>query len=305
MLGLMLALAGCGDEESPTPDDPDKADASKDAGRDGRVSERDTGPKDAGPADPKLEPLAGRYLLRLDTLGTAMSPSPLGGSLRIRSRVSNLIVAELSVEGDHLVGKERVCTQAVEQRCDEGCATASTVVDSRTISGFLLKQFQQREYTLSGDGTFTGGRSVATLGYTGDVDAPSPSSPDDKRIWDVDPSTPLLEGFLTKLKLTVQGVPIGVECLAYGTQKFVSAFSGKLGGTGSAPEFPEMPVDLDGSEANALGASSMACNSDGVETPIDESNARMVRYGDELSDDAFWNCPTAAVFDKELPPTAL
>lgn len=306
VLGLTLVGTACGDEESPTPNDPvEDASKPKDAGRDARNTVADTGPKDAGPPDTTLEPLAGRYLIRFDTLGTATSPAPapLTGDIAIRSRVSNLIVTELTVEGDHLVGKERLCTQAIEQRCEELCSTAVTTVDSRTVKNFLLKQFQQRNYTVDGD-SLKAEQSVATLGYTDeDVDNAAPTSSDDDRVWDVDDSKPVREGYLTQLKVTLSGIPLPLTCAAYGTQKFVSAFSGTV--NGDQLEFGAMNLVLEDSEAHVLGANPASCSAEGAESPVDVRNARMVRYGEDMSEDAFWNCPTQAVFDAQLTPTPL
>lgn len=317
-----LATMGCGGEDAPVDppadgtDEDDARGSITDAGRvDAGVNTAAQKPNDAGAKIPdaqrpsaeagsgnkKLDALAGRYLMRLDVLGTATSPSPLGGEVAIRSRVSTLIVAELAVDGDQLSGTERVCTQVIAQKCEKQCTSASTSVDSRVVSGFLLQRQQHRTYTLAEDGTFRGERSIAQLGYDDtNEDAAAPTSPDDKRLWDVVPGNDIGEGLLSKLSVTLG---LTISCDAYGTQKFASSFSGKLGGSDGAPTIPEMTLALDGSEGTRLGSSSPACDAQEVSSPVEIANARMVRYGDDMNDDAFWNCPAPSVFDQQLPPT--
>jgi hypothetical protein len=312
LIGLSMAACGGEDAKPDTDDSGDerdagrRPDASRDAGRpdtgNGQTVPDAAPPRpDAGPSSVNLEALAGRYLMRWDVLGTAKS-NFLGGEMRIRSRLSTLVVAELKVEGNKLVSEERVCTQIAAQKCESICDTARTVVDPRTIEDFLKKKKQTREFTVSGDGTFTAERSVAQLGYDDeDLDGEVPTSSDDERVWDVEAGDPR-EGFLTSI--TVKALGLGPTCQAFGTQKYVSSFSGKLGGSDDAPTLPTiMALDLLDSAAATLGSSDATCNEQAMmaESPIDEANARMVRYGDDLSEDAFWACPADSVFNEKMP----
>lgn len=318
-LCIALTLGACGDD-SPSTGGDQEADAkvASDAGTRSDASSGDAGKPDSGskpasdagaPSDDgggassaTLDALAGRYLMRWDVLGTASS-NFLGGEMKVRSRLSTLVVAELSVEGGKLMSKERVCTQVAEQKCESICDTASTVVDPRTIKDFLLKKYQAREFTLSSDGTLTAERAVAQLGYDDtDLDTAAPTSSDDKRVWDVISGSPR-EGFLTKVSISSLGLT--VACNVYGTQKFVTTFSGKLGGTDDAPELPAtMTLDLLDSDAQRLGADMDTCANQEADSPVDSQNARMVRYDADPSD-AFWDCPADSVFDSMMAPTPL
>ncbi|HEX5658144.1 MAG TPA: hypothetical protein VFX59_13160, partial [Polyangiales bacterium] len=258
LLALTLALTACGGEDGPSDTD-GTSDAEKDAGDTKRDSSRpdagtpikdDGGPtvpnkSDASSDDPKLNALAGRYLMRWDVLGTATSPNPLG-ELKIRSRLSTLVVAELAVKDGRLVSTERICTQVAAQKCLENtCSKANTTVDERTINNFLLKRTQERAWSLAADGTVTGAESTALLGYDDeDPNASLPTENTDERVWDVDTSNSVNEGFLTRISVTL-GIPI--NCTAYGTQKYVSILKGKL--DGSEAEAVELDLDVNQSDA--------------------------------------------------------
>ncbi len=316
-LCLGLSLAACGDDSGGGEPEPtkDAGNNKTDSGTrndastprdDGGPTIPDSGQRDASSGDPKLDALAGRYMMRWDVVGTASSKTPLGDPLTIRSRLSTLVIAELSVRDGKLMSNERVCTQVADQKCKEGCTKATTVVDSRTINNFLIKKNQTREFTLGGD-TLTAGHSVAQLGYDdADLETAAPTSNSDQRVWDVDPSTPAREGFLTKISATVTTPLGGVPyfCDAFGTQKFVSTFSATLGSDGKLSFEPDN-LNLDGSQAPVLGSSDPNCDSQAMMamTPIDKHDAYMVRYGDDLSADVFWACPSNSEFDKALPPT--
>jgi hypothetical protein len=310
LAGLTLVACGgddgdSGSDDTNKPDASKKPDGGKDAGKDaGGPTVPDTGAKgDASSGNPKLDALAGRYLIRMDVLGIASSPGPLTGEIKIASRVSTMVVAELSVDGDHLTANERVCTQDVKQECRDLCTNASTTVDQRVIDNFLLKRNQHRKYTLAEDGTFSGEQSAAQLGYDDpDESAHAPTDPGDERIWDVDSSNDVREGFMTKLSVTLG---VTVNCDAYAVQKYITSFSGTLGGTDDKPEIPQMDLVLDGAEGNALGSSSTACNTKNASSPVMSANVRMVRYGDDLSDSEFWGCPSVDTFDEKMPPSDL
>ncbi|MET0286012.1 MAG: hypothetical protein ABW352_16130 [Polyangiales bacterium] len=315
---LGLSMAACGEDSKPSDDTDDtgeerdagrRPDASRDAGR----PDTGSGPtvpeasidNDASSGNEKLDALKGRYVMRWDVVGTATSTSPLsGGPLAIRSRLSTLVIAELSVDGDKLVSTERICTQVAQQKCKDGCTSATTTVDTRTI-GILKTKNQKREFTLDGD-TLTGEYSIAQLGYDDeDLDTPAPTSNTDERVWNIDSSTPAREGFLTKVSVTLTGVPLPIACNAFGTQKFVSKFTATVGDEGALTFSGDNNLDLEPSEAPALGSDVQACDDQAsmAKTPIEKSTARMARYGDDLSDEAFWACPAESVFNSELPPT--
>ncbi|MDB4989572.1 MAG: hypothetical protein JWN04_4750 [Myxococcaceae bacterium] len=303
LLGL-LGSAGCGDDGGSSSSEPAK-DAAVEAGKsDAKVTNvHDTGvtkpPTDGGgvpSTNPALDAIAGRYLMRWDTFGTG---STLGVS--IRSRVSVLIVTELMVDGDHLTATEQICNQSAKQKCLSGCNTATTTVDKRVIDNFLHQRQFTREYTLGSDGrAITAGLSTAELGYDGD--GPLPTSSSDPSVWDVITDQNPREGMLTSLLVTNVGFGGMIKCDVYGVQKFVTKFSGTLGGSASAPTFPSMVLTFTtDTAAGRLGSTNPTCDAAG-DSPLDNSTVQLVRYGD--GDDNFWNCYGDSVFDAQLPATA-
>ncbi|HEX5656967.1 MAG TPA: hypothetical protein VFX59_07215, partial [Polyangiales bacterium] len=209
-------------------------------------------------------------------------------------------VAELAVEGGKLVSTERVCTQIAAQKCLKTCSKATTTVDPRTINQFLLKKTQKRDWTLAADGTLSGSYSVAQLGYDDeDLDVAPPDSSSDDRVWNVDTSDEVREGFLTRVNVTASPLP-EVKCTAYGTQKFATALKGKF--DGSEASAVSLELDLTGSDAKTLGFKETVCDSQaaGAESPVDKQSAQIVRY-EELEGDAFWACPEVSVFNAKLP----
>jgi predicted small lipoprotein YifL len=249
---------------------------------------------EAGVSNSSLAALAGSYLLRFDTYGTSSA-----GTLAIRSRVSLLWVTKLTVEGDHLAATERLCTQTTQQACKMGCTSASTVIDPKVISMFLPTRKFARTYTLAGDGTFSGERATALLGYDDPANGALPTTSDDVRVWDVVAGSPR-EGMLTSLDINT-GV-VDVMCQVYGVQKLVSAFTGTLLGTSPKPTFASLTLSLDGSDAAALGfEGNPLCNgAAGADFPLERAVARIVRYdaGGAL------DCSDLSDFDKLLPADA-
>ena len=265
------------------------------AGSDGGTSPApDTGVDSGGSGTSSLDALAGSYLLRFDTFGTSSA-----GTLAIRSRVSLLWVTKLTVEGDHLAATERLCTQTTQQVCKMGCTSASTVVDPKVIATFLPPRKFARTYTLAADGTFSGQRATALLGYDEPASGAVPATTDDARVWDVVSGSPR-EGMLTSLSINT-GV-VEVMCQVYGVQKLVSAFSGLLQGTSPKPTFASLTLNLDGSDAAALGfEGNPLCNgAASADFPLERAVARMVRYdaGGAL------DCSDLSDFDKLLPADA-
>lgn len=314
LFAVLTGLSACGSDSAGSGDDDDD-DGSKpvvDAGaEDARTPVADTGTKpvvDSGTPTTgdtaTLNALAGRYLLRFDNFGTTeASPEGLAGfKFTVRSRVSLLVTAELTVDGGKLVAKERFCDQTVLQRCDTGCSASTTVVDPKAISDFLVKRTFAREYTVSGT-SFTAGHSVATLGYDEPGTGAMPTSGTDSRVWDVVKGDPR-EGLLTQLTVTLPLLN-PIECKVYGVQKVDTAFAGTLQGTGDAAKFPtsEIIPDLSKSDGVTLGASDPLCSAQDVSSPLEKYNLRILRVGNAGGDT--WSCPATAEFDTKLPGGAL
>ena len=269
--------------------------ASTDAGSDPVVDAAvDARVDSGGGAAVSLDALAGNYLLRFDTYGTSSA-----ATLAIRSRVSLLWVTKLTVEGDHLAATERLCTQTTQQVCKIGCTTASTVVDPKVIATFLPPRKFARTYTLAADGTFSGQRATALLGYDDPADGALPTTTGDMRAWDVIAGNPH-EGMLTSLSINT-GV-VDIMCQVYGVQKLVSAFTGRLMGVSPKPTFGTLALMLDGSDAAALGfeGNPLCSGAAGADFPLERAVARIVRYdaGGAL------DCSDLSDFDKLLPADA-
>ena len=294
----LLSAAACGGGGAEPPDE--TKDASTPA-PDAKVIV--TGAPDAQP-DPApkvtLDTLAGKYLLRFDSVGTTSS----GTALAVRSRVSLLWLTELKVDGAKLKASERLCTQVTTQMCKTGCATSSTVIDPKVISDFFPKKSFERTYTLGDDGTFTGEAATAPLGYDDSGSGALPTMPSDSRLWDVLPGGDR-EGVLTSLTLTGVGVPLinNVQCQVYGVQKLVSRFHGTLQGSALKPTIPSMPLDLSGSDGNTVGFTGdpLCSATSGASSPVESGSVRMVRYDSGPALD----CKDLTDFDKLLPPDPL
>lgn len=309
VLAGLSGVPGCGGDGDDLPASSRSSSPDRDAGKvkpDAKASSvPDTGasPRPEAGVEPQtntaLDALAGRYLMRFDTFGTATTGLP-PLVVSIRSRVSLLFVTELVVDGDKLRATERLCQQTAKQKClDDTCGTASTVVDPRVAENFLRKTQFTREYALSADGkSIAAGESIAALGYVGD--GPLPTSSGDQSVWDVDTSKGPREGMLTKLSVTNVGLGGSISCEVYGVQKFVTKFSGALVGSASQPAFPTMELEFGAaSAAGTLGSTSAACDAAG-DSPLDRATVQLVRHGAD-DDDEFWDCYDVDVFEAELP----
>lgn len=309
-LALFTGLLGCGDDPADSNDDPSPTVDAGSGSEDARAPAADTGTRPVvdggtpGPGDTAtLNALAGRYLLRFDNFGTTEAMPGGLATFKVRSRVSMLVAAELSVEGGKLVSKERFCDQTVLQRCEEGCTASATVVDPRAISDFLVKRTFTREYTVSGS-SFTAGHSVATLGYDEPGTGAMPTSGTDSRVWDVVKGDPR-EGLLTQLTVTLPAPLPAISCKVYGVQKVDTAFAGAIQGTGASATFPtsEIVPDLSKSDGVTLGADNSLCSAQDVSSPLEKYNLRILRVGNAGGDT--WSCPPTAEFDTKLPGGAL
>jgi hypothetical protein len=311
LIAVVTGLQACGDD----PADGDKPSPTVDAGaQDARTVAPDTGTDsgtkpvvDSGPPSASdtatLNALAGRYLLRFDNFGTTeASPGGLA-NFKVRSRVSMLVTAELTVDGGKLVATERFCDQTVLQRCEEGCTASTTVVDAKALSDFLVKRTFAREYTVSGT-SFTAGHSVATLGYDETGTGAMPTSGTDTRVWDVVKGDPR-EGLLTQLTVTLPSPLPAISCKVYGVQKVDTAFAGTLQGTGASASFPTAAIvpDLSNSDGVTLGADNTLCSAQDVSSPLEKYNLRILRVGNAGGDT--WSCPASSEFDTKLPGGAL
>lgn len=302
---VLVGLTACGDD----PAEPGEPIPEVDAGakpEDARVTDTGTKPVDTGTATPgenaTLTALAGRYLVRFDNFGTAVS-----SGFTIRSRVSVLVAAELAVDGAQLTARERVCNQTVLQECKaSSCQASTTVVDAKAVGDFMVKRTFARLYTVAG-ANFSAGKAVYALGYDDPADGNAPDGPTDARVWDVIKGAEPREGLLTKVTVTAAPLP-PISCNVYGTQKFVSQFSGALSGSGASASFPAAALEpvLNGSDANQLGSDNPLCAPAQEPTATDESaSVRFARFGDALGKGETWDCPSNAEFDSKLPGGAL
>ncbi len=257
----------------------------------------------SGAAQARRAALSGRYLMRFDTFSSASYGSGFT-ALELHSRTSLLLIAELAMNESGLDATERVCNQLFEHACRKGCTSATSVLDQAVIDDFLLTRFFTRGYQLDENGTITGAASTIRLGYDDDAGGAVPTRTSDARVWDV-VSGGVREGFLTQL--TVNTALGAVSCSMYGAADFRATFQGTLDDSAGAPAFPEMTPALDGSNAVVLGASSSTCSTQQQQGPdaVEHASVRLARYGDALSDQAFWSCPSQSVFDQMLPPEAL
>jgi hypothetical protein len=192
-------------------------------------------PEAGGPAtDPallRLTALAGRYLMRMDMFSTGVIEA--GVTSTLPTRVSYLYLTELQVRGDQLVAAERLCHETFAHSCSPNCSMNTKEVVSSAQR--LWSTRITRNYTLSG-ATFAGQRATYAIGYDGAPEDDVPGSASDARVWDVVAGGDR-EGFQVYGEFQTRAVviPVTANCTAKTTQRLVTAFSGKLAGTDSAP----------------------------------------------------------------------
>jgi hypothetical protein len=305
------ALSACGDDPAAEVESEPAASNAQDAGRTADAGARDARVGDAGrdvpvdsgrePTEPgsSKSPFSGRYLIRIDTFGTASS-----SGFVIRSRASELVTAVLTGDADELDAQERVCDQVAEQVCKEGCVRATTVIDPRVVKDFMSKRTFPRRYTRDG-ATFRAEKATYLLGYDDTSEGALPTDyKSDARMWDVI-SGGVREGLLTTFRVETSLLPI--SCTLHGVTKFISSFSGAVEGDGADAKFTsdELEVNLDESDGKTLYANPEICGMQDSSSPVDRATVRILRVGDVPAQGETWDCPSNAEFEQKLPGGAL
>lgn len=300
----------------------EKKDAAVDArAHDARASiARDAGTTppetDAGDDDEPMEttdpenPLAGltgRYLMRMDMYSTAQVKEALS-TLRMRSRVSNLLVAEVSL-GDsegRLVSRETLCDQTYAHACEEGCTSWETSLDPGLSAEFFAERNWTRELELDADArTLKGGELTMALGFD-EVDGESalPSSTSDARVWMLESDGQERSGVVTQLLGSVP--PLSFDCFVSTVARFVTTFSGPLSQQGALSlEHASFDLSTDRSDGRVIwaqGKPASYCSTSQLNAEQGtSSSATDITQTVRLARSEAEGCPSADTFDEALP----
>ncbi|MDB4989573.1 MAG: hypothetical protein JWN04_4751 [Myxococcaceae bacterium] len=296
---------GFGDAASPD-DGPQHDDAGM------AQNEPDTGIIMGDPGNP-LSALTGWYLMRVDVYSTA-SASSLGNTLTLKSRVSNLMVAGLSLKADGtLTAHETLCTQSYYHECVSNCSGWRTDVDPG-VPKQCMNRVIDRDYVVSPTGALQVGASAFAIGFN-ETDAPAlPADQTDPRVWKL--GTPDQARYGVNTHLTAQLGPLGttmLDCYVGTAQRFSTSFAGKLDlKTYGKDALVQKPMLVDTSPSTAAtiyvdGTPAQYCDkmtlkTTSQQTPDEISVVRFKRYGGV-------NCPTStsgyeAAYEAAFPGVA-
>jgi hypothetical protein len=308
-------------EDDDADDDDEPVEDAGRAPRDAKVVPRpDTGParppSDGGggpatrvdgevpaPSGDALEALAGRYLMRMDLYSTVMTTRL--PRLTLKNRVSNLLMVDLVVDGDGLVGTEIMCDQTYEHDCVLGCETWKTALDPAVVDDFFgdPKRAVTRPYTFNkATGELRGAETTMALGFDdreGQSALPRAGEVSDPRLWKISAGVGMYTRF--DAAVLVAGRTTSVTCQVETVQRFPNSFAGKV--AGSTPALAGAEYKLDASKSAGVvvrvrGMSSQctAANFEGQQGEQETGSiVRFQRYDGE-------GCP--GDFDKEFPPAA-
>ena len=280
--------------------------------RDGGAASGDPpdSPNEPGPpAPPPDSPLAsyvGTYLMRMDMFSQVES-KVVTTTLRLKNRVSNLLLAEVRVEGDRLISQETLCHQTYTHNCESGCTDGWRTTPDAKLPAFFPHASTARAYVLDGS-TLRAEQAVVALGFDDDEVSASTSVPtelSDARLWKLEPSDPKRVGLRTRLQTQVSVARF--DCVVSAVQLFATSFEGAVGeaaspleGVSFALATPAMP----GASLAAEGEPSSYCN----QKTLGEQAAsggkpgeQLVRFSKIESRDT---CPDVAMFEQALPARA-
>ena len=322
--------SGFDDDDAGDDDDDDDEAAAGPApipGRDGATRPTPAGMRDGGtgpgeepdepkpgnepgpPAPPPNSPLApyvGTYLMRMDMFSQVES-KVLTTTLRVKNRVSNLLLAEVRVEGDRLISQETLCHQTYAHNCESGCADGWRTTPDAKLSAFLPRASTGRAYVVDGS-MLRAEQAVIALGFDDDDVSSSTSVPtdlNDARLWKLEPSDPKRVGLRTRLQTQVSVARF--DCVVSAVQLFATTFEGAVGEAASPLEgvsfnlaTPPMPA----ASLAAEGEPSSYCNQKTLGEQASaggKDGAQLVRFSKTGSRDT---CPDVAMFEQALPAQA-
>ena len=309
--------AGGGDEDMP-PEGPAKIPV-----RDGGARPAGNGMRDSGgggsqpppanepgpPAPPPDSPLAayaGTYLMRMDMFSQVES-KVLTTTLRLKNHVSNLLLADVRVEGDRLISQETLCHQTYTHNCESGCSDGWRTTPDAKLPAFFTHANTERAYVVDGS-MLRAEQAVVALGFDDppvSADTSVPTDLSDSRLWKLEPSDPKRVGLRTRLQTQVSIAKF--DCVVSAVQLFATTFEGAVGEASSPLEgvsfnlaTPAMP----GASLAAEGEPASYCN----QKTLGEQAASGGKPGEQLvrfrKIESRTTCPDVAMFEQALPARA-
>ncbi len=264
------------------------------------------------PVDPSqpLAALAGRYLMRMDLYSTAEVKDVLA-TLQLRTRVSNLFVAEISLgdQDGHLVSVETLCDQRYAHTCEQGCKTWQTSIDPSLAEAFFSERTFTRDLEVDPEArTLKGAELTMAVGFD-EVEGESklPTSTSDARVWMLDEGGQERSGVLTHLTGSVP--PLSVDCFVSSVARFATSFDGSLSSDGALSiEQASFALSTEGSDGRVIwaqGEPASYCSTSALSGQSDPSGGaasasastqtvRFARFDGS-------GCPSATAFDDALP----
>jgi hypothetical protein len=305
---------GFGETEAGTDDDPGVAIP------DPPVAVTMTGRSDASvvttppvttPPDPTnpVSLLQGRYLMRVDLYSTA-SASSAGSTLTLNNRISNMLVATLTLQSDGtLASHEVLCNQTYQSECISSCTNWVTAVD-HDLPKKCVGSVVDRAYAVDAHGKLQAAAAVLPIGFVEDPNVSAlPTDHTDPRVWVFGDPSENRFGVNTHLTATLGKPPLLTEkldCVVSSVQRFSTVFSGQLDmakfGKDALVQKP-MSVDSSATTGKTIyvdGVPTMYCNKNSLNMTSESSDAlTTVRF--QHYEGA--NCPgTAQAYDALFPP---
>lgn len=241
----------------------------------------------------ELDALAGVYVMRLDHYSTLEVRNP---PLLVQNRVSNLMLVDVRRgAGNTLVASELICDQVYAHRCDEGCTTWETSLDSAVYK--KLDQVKPVERELLYDPmtrTLTGKEARLALGFEDNGSDALPVDKADQRVWQLGSGVAMLSSIHARIKVGM--IATNVDCGLASVQRFRSSFSGKLQAAGldGAMFTPELEYEV--KDVEVIGPRTQ-CDATKVSSEDLIDKRKVLRFKKVDVE----QCPDAAAFERLLP----
>lgn len=312
---LVLLAGGCAvsrpdgsyNERTPPSDDAPTGFSNEEGGQKDasvKIPGREGGTAIDPDSDSPLAPYQGTYLMRMDLFST-VGLGDLAPDLNVRSRISNLLLAEVRLEGDQLVSHETLCHQTFTNVCGL-CSNGFHVTPDENLFRFYPRASSERALRVS-DGALTAGVASLAVGFDAEnVDAQTalPTTASDERLWPLSASDRSRVGFRARVR--TEAATVKLDCVVTAAQRFTSSFRGAVGKDADSPlEGAAFTLDTNATRLSVLGVEGTPeglCDAEllgGLPLPPrDEQRVRFARV------DPTDRCPPISVFETKLSARA-
>ena len=253
--------------------------------------------------------LQGRYLMRVDLYSTA-SASSAGTTLTLTNRISNLLVATLTLQADGtLASHETLCNQTYDSHCVSSCSNWVTEVD-RDLPKKCVSSVVDRAYSVDASGKLQAAAALMPIGFVEDPNVKAlPTDQTDPRVWVFGDPSANRYGVNTHLTATLGTPPLLTEkldCVVATVQRFSTVFSGQLDLKFGKDALVQKPMLADSSATTGKtiyvdGVPTMYCNKNSLNMTSEASDTLTTVRFQHYDEGA--NCPaTAQAYDGLFPP---